>query len=163
MGGRPVTECVGLDKDKVWLSINYPKGTGPLQPDWREQLCREAARGREDHSRTMELIELKSVKKAVRRRSTDPVIIQTLQRLQLRVSEIDRSGRASGVSQQHHAVAALPADARAPAPETWRQYASEEGQTGRIARRAAQILRNPPNASKINNKMNFGSRDTGHT
>eukprot|EP01047_Picozoa_sp_COSAG01_P010142 COSAG01_NODE_426_length_17219_cov_9.275637_2_plen_406_part_00 len=44
-----------------------------------------------------------------------------------------------------------------------RCHSEAVGATARIAERAAEIVRNPPNESKINNKLHFGGTETGPT
>ena len=142
-----------------------PKGTGPLASNWRQDLCRREGQERRDHDRTLQAIETRSLQRSVRRRSTDPLIVSTLQRLRRRVSEIDssRSSAAEPDTSQNLPRRGVTKDAREDPPESWRRYAAQRGETERIARRVQEILEKPPNASKVNNKMHFGSHDTGYT
>ena len=166
--GRPVNESVGLDRDPVWLNINFPKARP--EGDWRRDLCREAAATRDARRRTLQLNDLSNMKGTLRRHSTDPQVRRALRQIKRRVSDIDsqrssqRSSAAASAEPQLAAAAAGssgPAAVAEPALETWRRYTSEEGMTERIQARADEILRKPPNASKEDNRLFLGSRVTG--
>eukprot|EP01043_Picozoa_sp_COSAG02_P055362 COSAG02_NODE_6407_length_3594_cov_1.077825_2_plen_339_part_00 len=172
--GRPVNDSVGMDRDPVWLNINFPK-MRPESESWREQLVRECDASRAKQRLSLEMNEVGKVKKGLRRVSTDPDVVRALRKIRRRVSDIDssRSSSALGTRESTQDIpsraasvqsAAEQQEVRADAPlESWRDYATERGMTQRVRARVDEILKRPPNESKVDNKLFLGRRETGES
>ena len=170
--GRPVNDAVGMDRDPVWLNINFPT-LRPESEDWRADLVRECDASKVRQRLSLEMNEVSKVKKGLRRVSTDPDVVRALRKIKRRVSDIDssRSSSSLGIAQpapSGRAAAADPparaASAQGEAPlESWRDYATERGMTQRVRKRIDEILAQPPNASMVDNKLFLGGRNTGES
>ena len=170
--GRPVNDSVGMDRDPVWLNINFPT----LRPDserWREELVRKSDASKAKLRLSLDMNEVGKVKKGLRRVSTDPDVVRALRQIRRRVSDINssRSSSALGVSDSWQDFPSRPASVQSdnhevPAdapPESWRNYTTERGMTQRVRARIDEILERPPNESKVDNKLFLGRRVTGES
>lgn len=150
---------------RVWIWLGLI-GSGDR---WRAELVRESDASKQRQRLSLEMNEVGKVKKGLRRVSTDPDVVRALRKIKRRVSDIDssRSSSALGIVAQQTPSSrstSLEVSAKAEAPpESWREYTTEMGMTQRVRKRVDDILARPPNASKIDNKLFLGRRDTGES
>ena len=116
--GRPVNDAVGMDRDPVWLNINFPT-LRPESEDWRADLVRECDASKVRQRLSLEMNEVSKVKKGLRRVSTDPDVVRALRKIKRRVSDIDSSRSSSSLGIAQPAPSGRAAAADPPVRAAW--------------------------------------------